>query len=557
MRRILAAALAIVMTAALAFSQQTPISPIDMPQSFSGTYGELRHNHFHGGMDWRIGGVSGAPLHAIMDGYVCRISVSDNGYGNALYIKHPDGTTSLYGHMQCFTPELTKMVKEARYEHQKCWVDVYLQPEDYPVKQGDYIGKAGNTGASGGPHLHLEMRDSLDNSFNYTKRGYFTVADDIPPTIRKINFYAYNDTLPIAESVRIKSLTQPSNVAVKLPRRSYVAIDAIDHQPGTTGRLAVLVYEVFLDESSIFRLEIGDVPRDADRYIQSLVEYSETAARRPDMIRTLQNPINLLSDWVKAEDDGIITLDDYDTHQLRIECTDEQGNTAERTYSIQRDDSIASSSLFQKDTTYQYSPMLWFTPNIIAEDDMTFAVRWGTIYRSVNLPFKKIASRDISRNRWSETWRVGKNNIPLHRRAYLNLRCDIPEHLQDKAFIASVNGSTLNYAGGHYADSSVTADVNWGTYCVAIDTVAPTMNFVQTKSGAIVSNNRIVMNAQDNLSGIADAKITVDDKWYLNSRCGNRFTLWLEDVTKGKHHLKVTLTDNVGNQTTIERDFVK
>ena len=140
-------------------AQESPTSPLKLPPSFAGSYGELRRDHFHTGLDWRVGGVVGDTIYAIKSGYVSRLSVSIGGYGNAVYITHPDGTLSLYGHMHDFVPKYAALVEEKQYASESFEVSLEFEEGCLPVEQGEAIGRVGNTGYSVAPHLHLEVRD--------------------------------------------------------------------------------------------------------------------------------------------------------------------------------------------------------------------------------------------------------------------------------------------------------------------------------------------------------------------------------------------------------------
>ena len=138
--------------------------PLDLPMSFAASYGELRHDHFHGGLDFRTGGKTGDPIHSIKDGYVSRISVSTTGYGNGIYITHPDGTMSVYGHLLSFRSDIAERVLQEQYDRRSFSVNILVGPDEFPVKQGDIIGKVGNTGSSVAPHLHMEVRRDDGNT---------------------------------------------------------------------------------------------------------------------------------------------------------------------------------------------------------------------------------------------------------------------------------------------------------------------------------------------------------------------------------------------------------
>ena len=79
-------------------------APMKIPLILSGSFAELRSNHFHSGMDIKTQGVTGQAVSAAAKGYISRISVSPTGFGNALYINHPNGTTTVYGHLFKLNP---------------------------------------------------------------------------------------------------------------------------------------------------------------------------------------------------------------------------------------------------------------------------------------------------------------------------------------------------------------------------------------------------------------------------------------------------------------------
>jgi len=166
--------------------------PIDLPPSTAGSFGELRPNHFHSGLDFRTNRRTGYPVHAAMYGYVSRLRVQLGGFGNAVYVTHPNGYTTVYGHLDHLTPELAAAVRKYQNDHQSWEIDFKLQPFQFPVTKGQLIAISGNTGASGGPHLHFEIRDSLTEETINPQLFGLTIADNIPPTLGSIAVYQLN-----------------------------------------------------------------------------------------------------------------------------------------------------------------------------------------------------------------------------------------------------------------------------------------------------------------------------------------------------------------------------
>src|SRR5690606_3165594 len=171
-------------------------SPLDVDLVLSGTFGELRSNHFHSGLDIKTQQREGLNILASATGYVSRINVATYGYGKALYIQHPNGYTTVYGHLQKFSPEIEAYIKKQQYAKESYEVEIYPEAGVLPVNQGDLVAFSGNTGGSGGPHLHFEIRDGSQRPMNPKLFG-ISVKDTQPPTITSL--YAY----PLGEEAHI------------------------------------------------------------------------------------------------------------------------------------------------------------------------------------------------------------------------------------------------------------------------------------------------------------------------------------------------------------------
>ena len=546
MRRLLTVLFALALSVT-AWAQEQAIRPLDVPMSFAGTYGELRHDHFHSGVDWRVGGKVGDEIHAIKSGYIARVSVSPWGYGNGMYVKHPDGTTSVYGHMLGFREDVARAVEAKQYASERFRVDVSFGPEDFPVRQGDLLGWVGNTGSSAGPHLHMEIRDSeTDLPLNYLSMGVYQPVDHSAPQFHRVCFYAL-DTLPLAGSWRIHNLKNPGAVrdTLRLPARSYVAIDATDRQEGTGAKLAVEEYRVLLDDTLLFAFKVGDVSTEKGRYIKSLIEYRESRSGGRDLVKSRVDPGNLLTDRIECRNDGVIELRDDAVHTLRLEAVDEHGNRSALRYRVLRDaDGFPAPA---RDTALHYAPWLWYMQNSVSDGSMTYYLPAGALYNNVYFTWRKVAGPDPSRGIVSDVWEIGSPDIPLQHPGALEIAADVPDDLEDKAYMANY-GKTLSLAGVY---------VRFGTYCVAIDTVAPTIQFLGNKKG-IVNGSTIRARVRDDASGVESARVEIDGKWYLSMLKGSTVSLELkpERVSRGrKHEIKLIVTDYLGNEAYEIQEF--
>ena len=230
-------------------------------------------------------------------------------------------------------------------------------------------------------------------------------------------------------------------------------------------------------------------------------------------------------------------------HSIRLDAVDEHGNRAVLRYRVRRDDGIRPP---ERDTTVSSSPWIWFTQNGVTDGSMAYFLPAGALYNNINFTWRKVSGPDPSRGIVSDVWEIGSPDIPLQMSGELEIEADIPEGLEEKAYMARY-GKTLASSG---------VQVGFGTYCVAVDTVPPTMTFLGNK-GQIVSGSTIRIRVADNASGVASARVEIDGKWYLSMLKGDVISLELKEnrLKRGKHEINVTVTDICGNEASETRTF--
>lgn len=532
--------------------------PMDLkPVSFSSTYGELRRNHFHAGLDWRTGGHSGEKLYAIKEGYVCRISVSPVGYGNALYIQHPDGTMSVYGHMDCFRDDIARRVKAEQYKNKS--YRVYFGPgeREFPVEKGEFIGYSGNTGSSGGPHLHMEIRTDGDNlPLNYLADGTYTVKDSKPPVISRVGFYAFEDSsaVPVVRQLQMISNPEKYKGTVSVSDKFYVAMDAVDYMEGTTGRLAVERYRVWLDSEKVFDFKVGNVPYSDGRYFACLVQQGEKGR---DLLKTWCPPNNGLLYKIDAVNDGIICLEDDEPHTLKIVVADCFGNSASCSFKVQRDARI---KVYDPADTVGKFAALWYVPSVYSRDGMTMTIPAAALNASTYLDCKRVGRADSDLGRYSDMWQLGDPDIHLQRRMKVRFATDgLPAGLVDKAYIASrSDDGSLAYAGNTPVKGAVEAETRFGTFFVAVDTIAPRLSPRVEDGARLPDNGRFSIEASDYESGVDSYDVLFDGEWILSQLVGGRIQIYPDERHRSgrTHSVEVTAWDHCGNTSTAEFEVI-
>lgn len=537
-------------------------NPLDNSVSLSGSYGELRATHFHSGIDLRVGGVTGAPIHAAADGYISRISISPTGYGNALYISHPNGKTTLYGHMLDFSPSITAWVREQQYKKESFRVNLTPESSRFKVKKGDVLGRAGNSGSSGGPHLHFEVRETESQlPLNPLYYSQINVVDNISPQFQKVNFYSISNYETIAKRELIRSFKGGYSHVFEVSDTFYVAVAGIDKQNNTYSKLAVYRYNYYLDNQLVFSFTPEGVPFNKGRYINSVVEFPEKQSSNLSLIKSWVEPGCGITSNIKAINNGLFILEDNLIHEVKIELIDEHLNSSTRLYKVRRAKSkqviIAGAQNSEDSLRDKGVVMPWFLPNRYENEFLRILLPPGALYSSINFNCDTVNYDD---QLFIDVHDIG---TPLHNSARMAIKAKVPEHLQDKALIVKrdKNGK-LSSVGGRYNNGWVESSIrSFGRYGIAYDTIMPVVTPNFRKGENISGRRNLRFTIYDNLSGISSYRVHIDGKWVLTSYDPKKKRLQTElkrDVIKkgGKHIITIFVTDNKDNTNLIKSSFI-
>jgi hypothetical protein len=257
-------------------------SPLDIPINLSGTFGELRPNHFHSGLDIRTNNVEGLPVYAAADGIIIRIKVSTFGYGKALYIAHPNGYTTVYGHLQKFSDKIEAYVKEQQYRQKSYEVELY--PSTLKVTQSEIIALSGNSGGSGGPHLHFEFRDTATEkiinpmAFGMNK----LIKDEMSPVISSLMVYPANDSISVNKSRNPVSLSLQKQVdGTFLASKVYAsgkigfALNSYDLSTNNYNKNGIYKVVSYVNGSQNFKYEFDTFAFDESKYINYFIDFNK------------------------------------------------------------------------------------------------------------------------------------------------------------------------------------------------------------------------------------------------------------------------------------------
>ena len=529
-------------------------APFDFPLYLSGNFGELRSNHFHGGLDFKTQGVVGKPLLAIADGYISKVTVTPGGYGNALYLTHDNGYTSVHGHLDRFLPEIAELVRKKQYAEQAFAVTLEFGPDEFRFRQGEVVAYAGNTGYSFGPHLHMEIRttdtnEPIDPLTFYKDK----IVDNIAPRATRIMIYGDEYKGKVSLDKPMKGVAEVDGKIIFNSQfsifnsltawgRISAAISANDYMNGTHNNYGVRYVRLYVDDRLVSSSDVDRFSFDENRLINSWTDYAEQRSTGRWYMRASIAENNELRMLRADEQRGWVTIDEERDYHFRYELEDLYGNRSTYRFVVRGKRMEIPSRL----PNYYYL--------MDASRDSRFYAQgfelWmpqGTLFDDVELDYDVMPSE----NDQASIYQLSTTRIPLRRAAEITLPTHRSESVDgSKLYVARVDGKRRTYCGGTYQYGRITANITeLGSYTVCADTIAPKITPIGSTSWR--KQGRIVCRIADGETGIRDYRGTIDGRWVLfkYSSKNARLTcdLRAEGIGPGRHQVEIKVTDMRGN----------
>ena len=532
-------------------------NPVKIPISLSATFAELRSNAFHAGVDIRTQGVEGKEIFAVADGYVSRIGVSPYGYGKVLYITHNDGFTSVYAHMSKFNKMITDFVKDKQYKDESFAQNIMLKENEFPIKRGDFLGFTGNSGSSGGPHLHYEIR--------YTKTQepvnplYFglKIKDTKKPVIKGLAIYPLensivnnNDTTIYLNVNHKEGVYSLDNSIFTVSGDIAFGINVYDQADGANNKNGPYSIELFADNELIFNIISDKYSYNETRYINSLIDYSRYIKNKERFVRTEIDKYNNLGLYETRK--GVVPVNQGDTINMKYVVKDYNGNKSVLNFTLigvklhvdEIDDLVY-------DTESYYEVVDGNSLNIMLKD-FEMDIPKMAFYRDVVI---ETTLSDTMSNIYSDyVYHIGNEEIPVHKKATLRIKPKTDYIGDTLLYVALLNtNNKFVFLGNKTVDDYIEAKTNvLGSYLIARDTIAPSIIPVNFKTNSSISENwSLRVEIEDKETGIKDYAMFVNGRWVLaDYDAKNKLLMYQIDdhIKEGDNILKVVVTDMVGNK---------
>ncbi len=534
-------------------------SPLDIPIILAGTFGELRSNHFHSGIDIKTQQREGLKAYAVAEGTVTRIKISLWGYGKAIYVAHPNGYTSVYGHLQKFSPKIEAYINERQYAKKSYEIEIFPDFGELKLEKGELLAYTGNTGGSSGPHLHFEIRSSVsEKPTNPLLYGY-DVRDATDPVLSKLYVYPLGENSEANQSngrteLKFSRQADGSYLSEKVNAIGTIGfgINSFDRQDLAANQNGLYAVEQIVNGKTYTNYNLESFSFGETRYINTLIDYSFLSKYRQRIQRLFKTPKNNMSIYKETYNDGKIDVREGLSYTVEILMKDFKNNITKVVIPVEgKKEVLKIDNEIEKTDNY-----------LVAKKPNTYNLDGAQVYFPANTFYENFY---IDLKKGKDTVTIHNSSVSAHQR--FTITFDTKKYGQEdlkQMFIARLD-SKLNlsyrstYKRGH-TFSTRTRDL--GTYTIAKDTVAPKITAKNFKDKKWLSNyNYLSLRITDDLSGIDTYSATINGKWILMEYepKKNTITYNFDDIILDQKQcdLEVVVTDNVGNSSTFKSTFFR
>ena len=534
------------------------VNPLGIELRLSANFGELRTNHFHTGIDFKTQGNIGKNVYSVDKGYISRIKISPWGYGKTLYITHPNGLTSVYAHLDKYLGEIEKYIKSEQIKAQSFCIELFPDSNLLIVEKGEKVAESGNTGSSGGPHLHFELRDTKSEHIINPLLFHFDIKDNIKPKIYKCVIYPLSNKSYVNEQNKSKTYDIEQNKGncslvntkpIKVNGEIGFGIKANDFLNNSKNKCGIYSIKLKIDNKLIYYYKMDEFSFDKKKCINSHLDYYMYKTRNRKIHRCFVAPNNTLNVYDTLINRGIYFFNDDSIHQIEILITDVYNNISTLNFNVQ---SSSKSIVFAKKEHKCNKILPYGIENTFETEDIKLSF---DKYAFEDTLFFTFAKQEALRNSVVPVFKIHKNTDPILTDFKIAINISkIPDSLKTKALIVFLKNqkTKIPIESVKVNDNLLATVKNFGRYTVLVDNKKPYIKPINISENKDLSTQQTIsFKVSDNLSGIKSYDGYIDGKWVLFEYDAkkNKITYTFENKLKErkKHKFELTVKDAVGN----------
>ncbi len=522
--------------------------PLDLPLKLSGNFGEIRGSHFHAGIDIKTNGKEGFPIKSILNGHVTRISISTRGYGKAIYIDHPNGTTSVYAHLKKFSKKIEAIIKNHQYQNKKFEIQKFFKKDEIKIEKEELIGYSGNTGGSSGPHLHFEIRNQKNqNPLNPLNFGY-KILDSKEPTINNLFVYSLDENKVFQNGqqnklIKLKKINNSLYEAnpIELGGNFGFGVQSFDRHDLSYNKNGVYKTILKINDKKVFEIIFDKLSFNDSKYINYLIDYFAYREKKIKITKLFLGEIPKFSFFSETNNNGNFFFKEGKNYNVKIELFDFNNNSTSIKFKVKG----------TGENTYPSLPLKGFLINKNEKRNFIFKNKEVTFFRNSFFENKII---DIINK--PDTLTINNNDYPLNKPIEITFKIPYKDSLSSKLGVGLINsGNKMIFIPGIIKDNKITIrSKSYGKYVITKDSIKPTINSVGFKKGEWMTNkNFLTVKVDDDFSGIKNYNGFINKEWILLEYEPKNKTLKYDFkdhlFKKAELNIEIKIEDFAGNKT--------
>ena len=526
--------------------------PLNIPVKLNANFGELRNNHFHMGLDLFTLRKENLPVYAPADGWIAKVKIDPKGFGNATYINHYSGLTTLYCHMNTFPPQVLNAIKEGQYKKEKWKGDVEFDKDRFPVKKGDFIGYSGNTGASAGPHVHYEIRRTADDAC-INPMLIHKLYDVTPPDLQRIAIYDRNKStyeqqpkiMPVIHGAGGHTI-KGGHINVS-SNKVGIAIGATDRITGVPNPNGIYQAVLYLDDEPVSGFQLDGIDYLQTRYLNAHIDYRIKKSGGAYWQHVTPLPGDQLPFNFRGTESGCIELKDKELHKVRLEVKDANGNAINMRFTIQWTGEQGTSLLTVKNSRYMFPGMI----NIFETEALQVVSSEKSYYDAFLMKYSvKSGLPAIA----SDIHTVHTPMIPVHDSLWYRIKANRSISFADRERVVMVKsaGGKIDIAKAEFTGEWYEAKFReFGDFWLEVDNVPPQITITGLYNGAGVSGGAVVVcTVNEDKKEIRSFRAELDGKWLMFEGLGPVYRYKVDEYCPpGEHELLIQVEDEAGNMS--------